>query len=146
MGDFVHDQPNNNGPNFKLKNMYGNTRINLMRKHVTLKFTPTHMNSVFVETWESFKPTPASTTQDYLKRTHLPPLSPPDQYTNHQDFLAATQKSKGRKTDEIELISKSSIAPKRYGRNQDDRPNGRTEGEGKDAIIPQPPAQGSCIR
>ena len=54
-GDSVHDQPNDNGPNMKLNNFYGNARMNWMRHHGTLKFTSAHMNSVLVETWEAFK-------------------------------------------------------------------------------------------
>ena len=49
-GDLVHNQPNDNGPNLKLVNMYGNSRMNRMRKHGTLKFITTHTNSVLVVT------------------------------------------------------------------------------------------------
>ena len=44
-GDYVYDQPNNN-----LKNFYSNTRMNWMRNHGNLKFTPPHMNYILVET------------------------------------------------------------------------------------------------
>ena len=43
-GDFVHDYPNNNSQNTKIKNFYGNARMNWTRYHGTLKFSPPHMN------------------------------------------------------------------------------------------------------
>ena len=49
-GDYVHDQPNDNGPNMNIKNLYGNARMNWMRHHRTLKSTPPHTNYVLVET------------------------------------------------------------------------------------------------
>ena len=50
-GDSVHERPNDNGPKKKLNNLYGNSRTNRTRQHVTLKFTPSHMNYVLVSTW-----------------------------------------------------------------------------------------------
>ena len=54
-GGFVQYQPKNNDPNLKLDNLYGNTRMNFMRNHGTLKFTPAHNNTILVETWEYSK-------------------------------------------------------------------------------------------
>ena len=51
----MHDQPNDNVLKMKLKNFYGNEIIKWMIHHGTLKFTPTHMNSVLVETLEALK-------------------------------------------------------------------------------------------
>ena len=48
-GDYVNYQPNYYGPNMKLKNFYGNSRMNWMRHHGTIKCTPANMNSVLVE-------------------------------------------------------------------------------------------------
>ena len=62
-GGSVHDQPNDNGLNMKLDNFYGNARKKCMRKHVTLKFTPAHINYVLVETWGAFKLSSATITQ-----------------------------------------------------------------------------------
>ena len=50
-GDFVHDHPNYNGPNMKLNNLYGYARMNWVIHHGTLKFTPSHINSILFETW-----------------------------------------------------------------------------------------------
>ena len=49
-GDYVHDQPNDNDTKMKLKNLYGNVRMNWMMHHQTLKFSPPHMNYILVET------------------------------------------------------------------------------------------------
>ena len=49
-GDSMHYQTNDNFPNMKLNNLYGNTRTTWMRHHRTLKFTLSQMNSVPVET------------------------------------------------------------------------------------------------
>ena len=69
-GDSMHYQPNNNGPNKKLKNLYGNARMNWMIHHVTLKFTPANMNYLLIETWEYFKLLSAKICQKYFKKTH----------------------------------------------------------------------------
>ena len=47
-GGYVNDQPNNNSPNTNHNNFYGNTIMNCIRHNGTLKFTPTHMNSILV--------------------------------------------------------------------------------------------------
>ena len=44
LGDSVNDQPNYYVPNKKLKNLYDNTIVNGMIHHVTVKFSPLHMN------------------------------------------------------------------------------------------------------
>ena len=110
-GDYVHGHPNNRGPKTKLNNFYGNARMNWMRHHVTLNFTPPHMNFVLFETWESFKLSSATITQKAFKKTHLPPLSPPYIVTNHQYCLDGTQKSNREKSDDIGRIENSSIDP-----------------------------------
>ena len=48
-GDFTNDQPNNNGPNLKLKRYYGISKVKWQRQHGTMKFTAAQMNSVLVE-------------------------------------------------------------------------------------------------
>ena len=110
-GDFAHDQPNDNGPNTKLNNLYGNKVMNWMRYHGTLKFKRYHMNSVLVETWEDLKLSSATITHKAFKKTHLLPLYPPDIETNHQYCLAGTKQSNREKADEIWSIAKAIIAP-----------------------------------
>ena len=48
-GNSTNDQPNDNGPNLKLKRYYGIAKVKWQRQHGTMKFTPAHMNSVLVE-------------------------------------------------------------------------------------------------
>ena len=103
-GSYVHDQPNDNSPNMKLNNLYGNPINNWMRHNGTLKFTPAHMNYVLVAIWESFGLSSTKITHNYFKRTHIPPLYPPDIYTDRQDFLGGTQQSNREKSDEIVQI------------------------------------------
>ena len=47
-GNSVHEHLNNNGQNLKLKNFNGNERMNSISKHVTIKFTMAHMNTILV--------------------------------------------------------------------------------------------------
>ena len=84
-----------------LNNVYGNERINWMRKHGNLKFRSAIINAVVVETWEVFKLSPIKTTQECFNKTYIIPLSPPDKLINHKTFLADTQKPKVQKADEI---------------------------------------------
>ena len=72
--DSVHDQPNDNGPNMKIKDLYGNVRINWMRYHGTLKFTPHHLNYVLVETQEAFKLSSTKTTHKYFRKNKILPI------------------------------------------------------------------------
>ena len=91
-GDYVHNHINDNGPNMKLKNPYGNTRMNWMIQHGTLKVTPAQTNSVLILTWGYLKIYFVKTTQNDFRKTHTPPLSPPEIDTNHQSCLVGTQK------------------------------------------------------
>ena len=100
-GVSVQYHPNYNGPNLKLKNMYGNAIMNWMRNHGNPKFTLVHINDVIVETWGSFKISSISITQDSFNKTHVLSHSPPDQYMNPQSYLAANQTLKGCKADGI---------------------------------------------
>ena len=49
-GDPINDQPNNNGPNSKLKSLYNVLKDQWILKYGTTRFQPNHMNSVLVET------------------------------------------------------------------------------------------------
>ena len=75
-GDYVHNQTNDNGTNMNLNNLYANERMNWMRHHGTLKFTSAHMNYVLVATWEAFKFSSMTITQNAFKKTHTPPPLP----------------------------------------------------------------------
>ena len=87
-GHYVHDQSKNNGPNLKLNNFYDNARMNWMSNHGTLKFTPSHINSVLVEKWSAFKLSSAKNHPGIFQEdTSTPPFSLLDKVTNHQAFL-----------------------------------------------------------
>ena len=101
VGDYVHIHPNYNGTTFKLNNLYCNARINWERKHRTLKVTPSHINSIFVETWGDFKLTSPTISQESFNNTSLIPLSLSDKGTDHHACLAYNHTSNGQKADEI---------------------------------------------
>ena len=75
-GDYMHDQTGDNGPNMKIKNLYGNTIINWTRHHGTLKFTLSQMNSGHVITCEAFTLSTTTITQNALKNKNNPPPPP----------------------------------------------------------------------
>ena len=80
----VNDQSNNNGPNLKLKSLHVSARMNWIRDHVNLKCKSFHMNSVLVETSETFKLSSAKITLEACKKTQLCPLSLEEKGTNNQ--------------------------------------------------------------
>ena len=47
-GESTNDQPNDHGPNLNLKRYYGIKKLKWQGQHVTMKFTPAHMNSALV--------------------------------------------------------------------------------------------------
>ena len=73
-GDPTNDQPNDNGPNLKLKRYYGISKLKCQRQHGTIKFTPAHMNSVLVEVCILFQQQSASVIVDALKKISSCPL------------------------------------------------------------------------
>ena len=104
-------QPNKNGPNTKLSILYGKAIMNCTRHHVNFKFTPPRMDSVLVETWETFKISSTTIIRKYFKNTHTHTPSLLYISTNHQDFLACDKISKIDKAGNIGNISKAIIAP-----------------------------------
>ena len=102
--------PNDNGPNMKLNNLYSNARMNWMRHHGTLKFTPVYMNSVLVATWEAFKLTSATITLNAFKKIHTPP-STHHTLTPTTMLVSLVLKLNREEGDEIGQILKASIAP-----------------------------------
>ena len=69
------------------------------------------MNYVLVEMWHSFQQQSVCVIIDAFKKTKLLPLAPPDQNTNAQACIAATQTPSGTKSEEIEEIARASMAP-----------------------------------
>ena len=76
-----------------------------------MKFNPSHMNYVLVETWHLFQQKSACVIIDAFKKRNYCPFSPPDHDTNTQACLAATQTPSGTKSEEIEEIARASMAP-----------------------------------
>ena len=109
--DSVNDPQNENGPNIKLKGLYGQARMNWQIQHGTLKFKTPHTNAVLVETWISFQLSSSLVIANAFKKTKFVPLNPPEKDTNTQACLAEAQTPKGRKGDEIEVIARSRISP-----------------------------------
>ena len=65
----VNDQTKYSGPYLRLKNLYGNKIINWIKKNLYLKFTPSHMNIVIVETRKAFKMSSISINKDDFNKT-----------------------------------------------------------------------------
>ena len=107
----MHDQTNDNGPHMKLNNFYGKEIMNWMIHHGNLKFSLPHMNYVLVETWETLRLSPATTTHKYFKRKNFLSVSQPEIFTNHRACLAVTQQSNREKLYGIGRIAKASIDP-----------------------------------
>ena len=72
-GDSINDQPNDNGPNSKLKALYNISKDKWMLKYGTTRFQPHHMNSVLVEAWEAFKVSYVNIIVDSFNKTNPPP-------------------------------------------------------------------------
>ena len=81
-GDSINDQPNDNGPNSKLKALYNISKSKWMLKYVTTRFQPHHMNSFLVEAWEAFKASSGNIIVDSFAKTSLLPLSLPNMIKN----------------------------------------------------------------
>ena len=81
-GDSLNDQPNDNGPNAKLKSLYNVSKAVWMVKYGTKKVLPHHMNFALVEAWDTFKVSDGNNTRDsFLKKSY-----PPSSLTNLQQI------------------------------------------------------------
>ena len=93
LGDSINDQPNENGPNSKLKDLYNISKAKWMLKYDNTRFQLHHMKSVLVETWEAFTVSSGNIIRDSVAKTHIPPLTPPNMITNTQACVASIQTS-----------------------------------------------------
>ena len=75
-GDSINYQPNNNGPNSKLKALYNISKAKWMLKYGTTRFQTHHINYVLVETWEAFTVSYGNIIRDSFYKTRLLPLIP----------------------------------------------------------------------
>ena len=71
-GKYIKDQPNDNGPNAKMKSIYNVAKIAWMLKYGTKKFSSHHMNYIWVEAWDDFKMSAGNITRDRFAKTHIP--------------------------------------------------------------------------
>ena len=77
-GEYVNNQPNDNGPNSKLKDICNISKYNWMLKYNTTIFQPRHMNYVLVETWEDFMLSTVNIIRYSFAKIRLLPLRPPN--------------------------------------------------------------------
>ena len=107
----IKNQPNDNGPNAKLKSLYNVAKTTWVLKYETTKFSPHHMNSLLVEAWYDFKVSSVNTIRDSFAKTNIPPLIPPNLSTNTQSCDSSIQVSSGAKAEEINNISHQTVVP-----------------------------------
>ena len=92
-GDPINDQPNDNGPNSKLRSLYNLEKAVCMLKYGTTNFLPRHMNYLLIEAWDAFKMSDGNIIMDSFVKTNLPPLRPTDLTTNTQACAASVPKA-----------------------------------------------------
>ena len=95
--DSINDQPNNNGPNSKLKSLYNVAKSVWMLKYGTKTFSPRHMNSVLFEAWGAFNMSAGNIIRYSFAKTKLPPIIPTNLTANTQACAASIQVSSGAK-------------------------------------------------
>ena len=78
-----------------MKGIYGQARIKWQRQHGTLRFTNSYIHAVLVEIWRYFQLSSSPANINVFKKTNCVPLTPPDEDTNTQAYLAAAQTPKG---------------------------------------------------
>ena len=96
-GDSGNDQPNDNGQNFKLKSIYNEAKSEWMLKYRTANFSPHHMNTILVESWDAFRVSSGKVKRYNFVKTKLFPLSPPESNINIQACAASAQVPSGAK-------------------------------------------------
>ena len=106
-GDSINNQPNNNGPNSKLKALYNRLKAKWMLNYGTTRLQPHHMNSVLVESWDAFKVSSGKIIVDSFAKTHTPPLIPPNMIKNTQAMVASSQTS----SKVFNWIAEGTVAP-----------------------------------
>ena len=93
VGDSINDQPNDNGPNLTLKDLYNISKANRILKYGTTRFQPHHMKYVLVEAWGAFNVSSGNIIVDSFAKTHLLPLIPPNMIKKTQAMVASVQTS-----------------------------------------------------
>ena len=88
-GDSGNNQPNDNGQNVKLKSIYNEAKSEWMLKYRTANFSPHHMNTILVESWDAFRVSSGKVKMYNFAKTKLSPLSPTKLTTNNQACAAS---------------------------------------------------------
>ena len=66
--EYINDQPNDNGPNYKLKSLYNVAKSPWMLKYGTTMSSPHHMNSILVEAWDAFNISAGNIIMDIFEK------------------------------------------------------------------------------
>ena len=82
-----------------------------MLKYGTKKMLPHHINSILFEAWDAFNMSADNIARVRFLKKNLPPLIPPELTMDIQAFSASIQISSGSKSEEINKISRSTVAP-----------------------------------
>ena len=112
-GDSENDQPNDNGPNAKLKACYNERKHEWTRKFLSTPYSPAHMNSVLVKTWDDFKVDSAGIIRRSFDKTKLCPLQTPSADTKYlgNACISSLQCGTGKKSKELESMVSDVYAP-----------------------------------
>ena len=110
-GDSVNDQPNGNGPNTKLKSLYNDLNYAWIMKYGMKMFLPQHMNSILVESWDTFKVSYREVIREIFVKNKLLPLISTGLTTNTQAFNTSVQVSSGSKDEETNEIPRHKVSP-----------------------------------
>ena len=109
-GDSVNNQPNDNIINSKLKFHYNEVKYEWILNYGMKRFLPYHMNSILMESWDGFKVSFGNVIRKILEKITPPPLILPDLTTNTQSCDASLQVSYRYKAEEVNDISRLSVA------------------------------------
>ena len=109
-GDSANNHPNDNGKNSKHKSHYNEVKSAWIMKYVTRKFLPHYMNSILVESCDTFQVSDRKSIRDCFLKTKLLPLVHLYLTTNTQACAASIQVSSGVKAEEINKISCHTVA------------------------------------
>ena len=90
-GDSINDQPNDNGPNSKLKALYNFSKAKWMLNYGTTRFQPHHMKSVLVEIWEAFTVSAGNIIRYSFSNMNILPVSPPNMIKNTQTCVPSVK-------------------------------------------------------
>ena len=77
----------------------------------TAKMLPHHMKSILVREWDAFKVSAGKFIRDIFVKKNLLTLSPTELTMNNQACAASVQVSSGEKAEEINNISRHTVAP-----------------------------------